>query len=596
MSWNESRTKTVTPKKKPSHRSRCSRCHCLEFQSDDAVTAAVESDAIAEALIVWLSGGVSATSGDGENASVKTERCPNRLSASILILNSIRDACRPHLESSTPAASPAISCLSDSVKNDQDAEPNFSDKATYEDSFPSLSSMSVTEPLTLLVGRKKGKGAKPGNDSTKPSWAGPSCNKQSLNTGANPDKSRMGTVNHEKIRNNHHPTVRAETAVLKAKKGIKPVTLSRSTESWSSESGKSCVSLSNGAGSKWTKGSISSLPSQDASEILETKSDTAFVNTTRSASTDAALKVVSDSADVNIGRISTTINSFNAQKTRRLVVIYSTILRSQLAPSLLMELHLLVRLLSLHDKRPNPKSTTVNGIGPLCEIFQSDQSCREFAAEALTALESILVNMGHSTVKMFVELPTLQRSCPGLCMTLQDVLDTGDSTLIFESDQKALGHNTNVPHLTLPFDHARDSRHSYRSVDLNRLFKEREDLRDAFLYQLRAFQDVRGRLMEHEQVEKNIDSLRFASREMLTNVSPGNTIWFANLFCDLLVQVGLIPISETDSEVLKIGDKKRLQVSCIHSTSIKMTLKTLLSLANTRILSSCSYLRHRNFT
>jgi hypothetical protein len=244
-------------------------------------------------------------------------------------------------------------------------------------------------------------------------------------------------------------------------------------------------------------------------------------------------------------------------------MIYSTILRSQLAPSLLIEFHLLVRLLSLPDKRHNPTNTNVNGIEQFCDIFQSDQSCRDFAAKTITALETVLVNMGHSTLKMFVDLPALQRQCPGLCMTLQDVIDAGNLALLFEADQKALGSNTNIPHLTLPFDHARDSRHNYRSLDLNRLFKEREELRDSFLYQLRAFQDVRGRLIEHELAEKNIDSLKYASREMLMNVSPGNAMWFVNFFCDLLLQIGLSPISETDSEVLKqIGDKKRLQVSC----------------------------------
>ena len=145
---------------------------------------------------------------------------------------------------------------------------------------------------------------------------------------------------------------------------------------------------------------------------------------------------------------------------------------------------------------------------------------------------------------------------------MQNVIHVGKPTLIFDTDRKVLGHNTNTPHLTLPFDHARDSRHNYRSAQMNLVFKEREELRDAFLYQLRAFQDIRGRLMEQEQAEKSIISLQHASKEMLSNVSPGNTIWFVNFVCDLLLQTGLASIGETDSEVLRqIGDKKRLQVS-----------------------------------
>ncbi len=551
MSWNESRTP-----KKPSHKTQCPQCHCQEFQSDDAVTSAVECDARAEALIVWLLGGASATNTDGESASGKTHRCPNRLHASIVILNAIRDACRPHLELSAAAASPAISCSAGCAKDGKNAEPNFSDKATYEDSFPSLSAMSATAPLTMLVGRKKSKCPKTGNDST--------------NTSANPEsKSRLGIVNAKKNSNNHRTAVLGENIVPKAKKRIKPVITSLSAEISSSQTGKSFISPSDGVESKWVKGNISSLSSQDTNEMLGSKAlqietNTEFVNRTRNASTDAALKVVNYSKD------STNIDSCNLHMSKRLVMIYSTILRSQLAPSLLIEFHLLVRLLSLPDKRHNLTTANVNGIEQFCEIFQSDQSCRDFAAKTLTALESVLVNMGHGTLKMFVDLPALQRQCPGLCMTLQDVINAGNTALLFEADQKALGSNTNIAHLTLPFDHARDSRHNYRSVDLNRLFKEREELRDSFLYQLRAFQDVRGRLMEHEQAEKKIGSLKHASREMLMNVSPGNTLWFVNFFCELLLQIGLSPISETDSEVLRqIGDKKRLQVRSCNSTSIE---------------------------
>ena len=146
-------------------------------------------------------------------------------------------------------------------------------------------------------------------------------------------------------------------------------------------------------------------------------------------------------------------------------------------------------------------------------------------------------------------------------MAMQVIIDAGKSALLFDTDRKALGHNTNTPHLTLPFDHARDSRHNYRSAQMNLIFKQREELRDSFLFQLREFQDIRGRLMEQEQTEKNIVSLQHASKEILSSISPGNTLWFVNFVCDLLLQTGLAPITETDSEVLRIGDNKRLQVS-----------------------------------
>jgi hypothetical protein len=438
------------------------------------------------------------------------------------------------------------------------------DQATYEDSFPSLLSLSTTAPLTVLVGRKKNKviPKKGNNDST---------NKVS--------SSKSNAIISKTAENNKLLQIdNANTPEVKAKKRIKPVTISLSNETYP-QSGNFTTTSNHGSETVIrVKGNMSSLPSQDTNnDLLVAKSfqNRPIVNSSRSVSTDIAQNGV-----VNYTyEEGTIVESCNfLQSSKSLVLIYTTILRSQLVPSLLMEFHLLVRLLSLSDRRRNTNVDGNDGVQqlfPYGAIFQSYQSCRVFAAETLIAMETILVNMGHSTIKMFVELPSLQRQCPGLCNTLQDVINAGNSSLLFESDQKALGCNTNIPHLTLPFDQAHDSRHNFRSVDLSRMFKEREGLRDTFLYQLRAFQDVRGRLLEDDEAEKNISSLKYASREMLLNISPDNIMWFVNFFCDLLLQVGLSPISETDSEVLKqIGDKKRLQVSCIRKKKCLLTTES----------------------
>ena len=594
MTGNDKQTPlVVTPKKKLSHRARCSDCPCQLFQSDDAVTSAIDSDALMESLIGWISGAMVKNDDGNRSLMEKTKPCPNRLQASIVILNAIRDACRPYLESSSPPP-PSISS-SPCPRNVKKLQPTFNENATYDDSFPSLSSTCSTAVPTMLVGRKKSKGSNENNLSLMSTSSpaaptmlvgrkkskGPKNNKQLLNATKNNtntlNKSQIATdtKRHPSTRN-HNNSAGGENAVPKAKKKIKPVTISLSAAS-SSSLGGAFPPLSNSQKSFKIEGNISSLPSQDMSEILGTttvqippKNEVENKPTitkspeptngcsaeNKTASTDAALKIENEST------VGTDMNSINTQKLKRLATVYSTILRTHLAPFLLLELHLLVRLVSLSDKSHTFKTTDVSTVQPFSEIFQFEQSCRDFGAETLASLEAVIVNMGHETIKMFVALPALQRQCPGLCMALQDIIYAGNSALIFEADQKALGSNTNTPHLTLPFDHARDSRHNYRSVDLNRLFKEREELRDSFLYQLRAFQDVRGRLMEHAQAENHIGSIRHQSREMLKNLSSGNnTLWFVNFFCDLLLQIGLVPISETDSEVLKqIGDKKRLQV------------------------------------
>lgn len=202
-------------------------------------------------------------------------------------------------------------------------------------------------------------------------------------------------------------------------------------------------------------------------------------------------------------------------------------------------------------------------------MFQSETACRTFAAETFISLEGVMINMGHETIKLFVSLPALQKQCPELYMKLQDIINTANSELLFEIDQKALGLNTNTHHLILPFNYAaQDSWHNYRLPDFSRQFKECEELQDSFMHQLQSFEDMRSKLMEHEQAEKCIAFIQYEPREMLKKISLGNILWFVNFFCDLLLQIGLTPISETDSEVLKqIGDKKRLQKLHIRFTS-----------------------------
>ena len=595
MSANDKQSPLLTPpKKKKQHhnRARCHNCTCQQFQSDNAVISAVDSGEKTDVLVKWLSGSISSNSDDNKGEkkmgtpSAK-KQCPHRLQASIAILNAIRDACRPYLES--PVAPAPVSPTSGSSPtrngNSNVQQPNFNtyQVTTYEDSFPSLSSnISSTAQPTMLVSRKKNKGAAknlPQSVLSKPATDKPTLLiGRKKNKGPNKDStkqlSKHGNVTSNGIAKSIKTTEigfgtagEGKVPAPKAKKRIKPVTISTGTTAFSP------ISNNNAFKSLKIEGNISSLPSQETTEVLamESANQSEKKPPIVISAGNISPSMVGTTIVMNeFNSVSTIINPNNLLKLKRLVSIYSTILRSHLAPSLLLELHLLVRLVSLSGNSHTLKTLDESGDHqqPFSDIFQSEKSCRVFAAETFDALENIIVNIGHETIKLFLALPSLQRQCPELCNTLQDIIYAGNSELIFESDQKALGSNTNTPHLTLPFDHARDSRHNYRSPDLGRQFKEREQLRDTFLYQLRAFQDVRGKLMEHEQAEKRVGSIKHESREMLKNMSPGNTLWFVNFFCDLLCQIGLVPITETDTEVLKqIGDKKRLQKLHMRFTS-----------------------------
>ncbi|KAL3767557.1 hypothetical protein ACHAWU_000220 [Discostella pseudostelligera] len=551
----------ATPtKREPRHSScRVELCACHDFQPDTA-TSAVDSDQQTSSLIRWLSG-ASLPKIDDERVKTQSNHCPNRLHASIAILNAIRDACRQFLE-----APPSVG-TSPFPKDDNNKHPNFNDK-TYEDSFPSLPSLSSASPPTLLVGRKKNKGPKISSDTNGGGNISNSWN--ATNSSITANIQSQNAINATKQSNGCHMTASGNATSVSPAASNSPIRQTFNSLTFASESMRS------------------SSPKMGMQFFMDNK-----------ICSDGAEKFGID-GDPNTG-----IDEFIQQKSERLVLIYVAILRSQLAPSLLLEFHLLLRLLSLSDKNLTRKKTDTDGTQPYHDIFHYEQSCRDFAAKTLTDLESVIVNLGHETLKMLVAFPALQMHCRRLCMTMQDIIHAGKSALIFDADRKALGHTTNTPHLTLPFDHARDSRHNYRSAQLNMIFKEREELRDSFLFQLRGFQDIRGRLMEQEQAEKSIVSLQQASREILSSVSPGNTYWFVNFVCDLLLQTGLAPISETDSEVLRqIGDKKRLQKLHMRFTSTNAqtnrSSKTLLidqrgSLTNTAATPDQSFTGHQEF-
>lgn len=67
--------------------------------------------------------------------------------------------------------------------------------------------------------------------------------------------------------------------------------------------------------------------------------------------------------------------------------------------------------------------------------------------------------------------------------------------------------------------------------------------------------------MNPTQVQRSLDAIRHALRQMMEELHPPNAPWFAELFTDLLLQIGLVPMQETDADILKnVADKDKLQV------------------------------------
>ena len=94
-----------------------------------------------------------------------------------------------------------------------------------------------------------------------------------------------------------------------------------------------------------------------------------------------------------------------------------------------------------------------------------------------------------------------------------------------------------------------------------RAYRSDNLLSDTFLFQLRAFQQMRGTVLNPTQVQRSLDGIQQALRQMMSNLLSSNIPWFAELFTDLLLQIGLVPTQELDADILKnVTDKDRLQV------------------------------------
>jgi hypothetical protein len=85
---------------------------------------------------------------------------------------------------------------------------------------------------------------------------------------------------------------------------------------------------------------------------------------------------------------------------------------------------------------------------------------------------------------------------------------------------------------------------------------------DSFLFQLRSFQQLKGSVLDPVHMDQYLQEYRNSCRDIMQSLSSSNVAWFADFFCDLLLQIGLVPMQEMDVDILShVPDKDRLQVS-----------------------------------
>jgi hypothetical protein len=251
----------------------------------------------------------------------------------------------------------------------------------------------------------------------------------------------------------------------------------------------------------------------------------------------------------------------------RLVDVYTTLIISNLVPSTPQELHLLVGLLTVKDDAtrivtPTPPSRIGrNDSSQKHCILESPEVCRRFAVQSLTKLKVFLGDLHLQVLAAFVSCPPVRELLPpNLIRYLTTRLGDRRENAVQTDSSFGTSIGSAQPILTLPFHETRDSRHNYKSRDESTLYKNREESRDAFLYQLRHFQNVRGRgVMDTTDLESALGKIRRSARNVISGVHVPNMHWFAEFFSDLLLQIGLVPMEETDKDLLKITDKDKLQ-------------------------------------
>ena len=162
-------------------------------------------------------------------------------------------------------------------------------------------------------------------------------------------------------------------------------------------------------------------------------------------------------------------------------------------------------------------------------------------------------------IKALVQCPPLIKSCTEIVEDLKAVVEErlrqGQITL--KSPEDITGTHAM---LSLPFEVERDSRHNFKTQSEMAIYRNREQSRDAFLYQLRSFMSVKGKVFQAQDMEIAQKRLQEESRKITNGLLIVNMPWFAQFLCELLLQVGLAPVEETDQELLNIAGKDKLQV------------------------------------
>ena len=288
------------------------------------------------------------------------------------------------------------------------------------------------------------------------------------------------------------------------------------------------------------------------------------------------------------------------QQINSTVALYSVLINSCLVPSTIFEIHWLLRLLALSESTTSisttsnqrlnvpqqdhvPLSHALDGNDRFSLILSTPAQWRYFAMVSLRNQSMVLQGLGQRVIRDLIHFPLFTQYLPDVSKQLTQFLEKYDldSTNVHNIIGSTIIYQT--AHLTVPFKPERDSRHNFRTREGSAIFKNREECRDAFLYQLREFLHWKGKMIDSTEASRVLAKLRHSSRVIVNNLSMTNISWFAEVFIEMILQIGHIPLQETDTELLQTVDKDKLQklhqrfssTASLQSNSGKMLSKAI---------------------
>jgi hypothetical protein len=459
-------------------------CQCFKFI--EQVTNALDYRDETRHLIGWLKED-STNSSSHDSNSKRSCHCTPRRTTSLMILNALRDACRPFMEANATTAKQSVFPIS---------EPAINSKiSSYADDFPPLGNTTapgkkqLSHDLTNIQGKAAHK------KRVRP---------QIIHSSTLVPSARLGNL--VSVKSSDEP-LQLPTRIVTPKKA--PNTMNS-------------ISQANMTATQ-------TPPSKASRKVVQEEPLT--------PASKAFLQETVDDLKRN-------------QALTNLIDVYVTLIKCCLVPSTTRELFLIVSILNA-SAWPNSLLPT----SAFSTILSSPTRCNYFGAQALAKLSVLIQNIGPPLLKQLIQCPNFQAQLPELATEYQDMLHCHSAKPATPQSIVAM-HQTVL--LSLPFDEQMDIRHNFKTVLEQAAYKNREETRDRFLSNLRTFLTARGKGFDNARAKSVGDRVKTEARTTIDLLLDANVSWFCNIFCQLLLQIGLVPLEESDKELLHLASQEKL--------------------------------------